>query len=488
MGRMKLSVPSYFFLLVFFLLIFFHMRGVIIHDEGYILNSAEKVLSGLTIYKDFHFSYTPGSVYAVALSFIFFGHTVFASRILMVLISLLGAFLIFKIAIKITKREIYGYVSTIIFLAWGPTHINFAWPVMFVLPTTLLILYLLVTYHESKKPWIPFVVGLLCVVVFLFKQNFGIIILPAIVALITAKKIKSAHILNALYGLLWGVILFSIYLLLTNSLSSFLSDFYEFTIRKVLINSEITTPLIYKDTFIKTLARLALYFSPFYLSIIAIGISIYRKRYHLIYIPLTVLLFLIVGIRPTTDYVHIVPIISLIGLPLIIITNQFPTTLTKLSAYSFAVLIILLGFHSSLFRGYYRWDIPLGNNNYFAKNRLDVFTNSQFSQELELMRITADKYSKKNDYIFVNTYAPLLYFVLERKSPTKYDFPGFAPSEVYEKSVIYALITKDVKLIFILSENDTSAIGKFTYKYYKKVRQIGNYYLYSKLDNPHIER
>ena len=480
MGRMKLSFSSYYFFFLTLVLLFFHTRGVIIHDEGYVINSAQKIFAGLTIYKDFHFSYTPGSVYSVALSFLLFGHSILASRILMLFCSIISSFLLFKIAQKITRRNIYGYISSAIYVAWGPSHINFAWPVMFVLPITFLVLFLLLKFNETKKAWIPFIVGLLCITDFLFKQNFGIIIIPVALSLLTVKGIKKIHLLYALYGFLWGIVFLGIYLLATNSLTGFVSDFYEFTIKKIIINNEITTPLIYKDTFLRSIARLSLYFSPFYLSFAAFAILFYRKRYHLLFLPLTVFLFLIVGIRPTTDYVHVVPILSMLGIPIIIILNQLPTSLIKLAGYTLIIFLLALGFHTALFKGYYRWDQRLSENNSFVANNLNVFTNQAFKLELHDLSTTVNKYSEKNDYIFVNTYAPLLYFALDRQQPSTYDFPGFTDSNTYQKEVVYSLITKDVKLIFLIDKDEKSEIGDFTRKYYAPLGQVGNYYLFKK--------
>ncbi len=488
MGRMKLSVSSYFFISTFLILLFFHTRGVIIHDEGYVLNSAHNILSGLTLYKDFHFSYTPGSVYLVSLFFSLFGESVLSSRILMVLLSFGSVILIYSLTKQITKRNIYGYISAVLFLAWGPSHINFAWPVMFVLPFTLAILYLLAKNNTKKYPFLPFTVGILCFVVFLFKQNFGIIFLPTLLSFLTVKNRNKTDILYVFYGLAWGIIIFCTYLLLTDSFASFASDFYTFTIRKVLLQNDITTPLFYSDTPVKIAARSLLYFSPLYLSLIAIGILVYRKRYHLMYIPLAVFLYLIVGIRPTTDYVHVVPILSLIGLPIVIIANQFPTSFVKITVYSFVIILVLLGFHSALFRGYYRWDRMLSENNQYIGGKVKILTNPQFKSINNTLLNIVNNSTKKGEYIFINTYAPLEYFVLERENPTPYDFPGFIQPSDYEQSVVYNLIAKNVKVVFLLSENDESEIGTYVRKNYRMKEHVGDYFVYIKLDNQPVGR
>lgn len=201
------------------------------------------------------------------------------------------------------------------------------------------------------------------------------------------------------------------------------------------------------------------------------------------YIPLTVLLYLFVGIRPTTDYVHVVPILSLIGLPIVIIANQFPTSFVKMTVYSFVVLLVVLGFHSALFRGYYRWDRMLSENNQYVGGKVKILTNPQFASINNMLSNIVNKFTKKGEYIFINTYAPLEYFVLERENPTPYDFPGFVSPTTYEQTVIYNLIAKKVKIVFMLSENDQSKIGNYVRKNYRMKEHVGDYYTYIRLDN-----
>ena len=106
--------PSYLVLLIIFLLpilFFFHTRGVITHDEGYILHSAEKVAAGLNPYGDFRFVYTPGSILLTALSFKVLGVSILSSRILMLLFSVASCFLIYKCLHLSTRSKVYATIA-----------------------------------------------------------------------------------------------------------------------------------------------------------------------------------------------------------------------------------------------------------------------------------------------------------------------------------------------------------------------------------------
>ena len=48
------------------LLSFFHLKGIIPYDEGWVLHPAVRFLQGDVPYKDFHFIYTPGSIFIAA--------------------------------------------------------------------------------------------------------------------------------------------------------------------------------------------------------------------------------------------------------------------------------------------------------------------------------------------------------------------------------------------------------------------------------------
>ncbi len=477
---MRFTRHKAYFIILLPILIYFHFRGLIVHDEGYVLNSAEKFLQGLIPYRDFHFSYTPISIFLTTLSFLIFGSSIFSSRILMLILSVASTLLIYKIVKLTAKKDLYAFLSVLLYISWGPSHINFSWPVMFVIPFALLSIYLTLLYSTTRIYFLPFLVGFLSFMVFLSKQNFGIIFLPIAIHFIIFNKDKFQKVLELFYGYAWGIIIFVLYLLTTQSFPGFISDFYTFTIQKVLINQDITTSILFIDTPIQTIFRAGLYFVLPLLSVLCIFILIYRKRYQLVFVPTITLLFFVIGMRPTSDYVHLVPLLSLLGLPAAIIINKLPLPSVKAAMYVLLVTMIATGFQTALFKGYYRWDTVLSENNYFLSDKANVYTNRKFLSEYSDIKSAITSYSQEGEYIYFDTYAPLLYFLLDRPQPNPYDFPGFIPDAEYQQLSIYSLVAKDVKIVFLTDRNPNTSLRKHVIEKYTFIKKIGDYYLYLK--------
>src|SRR5712692_434239 len=123
---------GYLFSIVFLIiLVFFHFRGVIFYDEGYILNSALRVAHGEVPYRDFDVNYTPISFLTTAVFLKMFGESVFAGRLAALTVSVFSLFALFKILQLITKNKLFIVLCLLFFTAWGSAHINFPWSTMF---------------------------------------------------------------------------------------------------------------------------------------------------------------------------------------------------------------------------------------------------------------------------------------------------------------------------------------------------------------------
>ena len=85
------------FLIYISILVFFHTKGAIYYDEGYILNSALRITNGQIPYKDFDMAYTPLSFLTTALFFKIFGISVLSGRLVALIISILSTFVLYKI-------------------------------------------------------------------------------------------------------------------------------------------------------------------------------------------------------------------------------------------------------------------------------------------------------------------------------------------------------------------------------------------------------
>ncbi len=451
-GRMRLNTLTILYILLLPILIFFFTRGVITHDEGYILNSSWKMLSGIMPYRDFHFVYTPGSLFLTTLSFALFGVSILSSRILMLFIAVASIALIYGIIVKATNNRLYAVIAILIFVAWGPTHINFSWPVMYAIFTGLLTSYLLMKFLETRQARFLYFSGISAFLVFVAKQNFGVVfIAPVFIFFLTKSSRQVKYLLNFLTGYIWGIIGFLLYLLNASSFGPFFSDLYFFTIKRILINDALTTHFIYKDHFIPMIFRTGFYLLIPFVCIATLILLYTRRRFHLLFLPTFVLLFYIVGIRPTTDYIHLVPLLSLIGIPIVLYLRFNIYTMLRYLILVFSLILIVVGFHTALYKGYYRWDTPLITHNYFLNNdRIHIFTNEKFYYEFNDMIATTSRYTKDEDYIFVNSYNPLLYFITNRREPVKNNYltTEINPKEYYEE-MVGNLVAKKIKLVIL---------------------------------------
>lgn len=470
-----------FILVLLLILVFFHTRGVITHDEGYILQSSLRFLNGEIPYKDFHFAYTPGSIFLTSLSFLLFSPSILSSRILMILISLITSVLIYRTIFLSTRNKLYSFLAVFMYIAWGPTHINFAWPVMFCIPLGILVCYLFLKFIETPKERFLFLAGITVFLLFLFKQNFGVAgIVATFLFFLTYRKAQTlSTFLTFAYGFIWSGILFSLYLFVTNSFVDFFNDLYFFTFNRILIQGGLDTPFIFYDIPLKTFARALLYLSPLIASIASIALIIIRRRYILLFISAFVLSFYIVGIRPTTDYIHLVPLLSLIGIPLVFFLRFNTFSTIRIVTIVGIIGLTGLGFYTALFKGYYRWDEPLFfHSTFYSDSRVNIFVSDKTKNDFSKFINVIDANSKKGDYILINSYAPMYYFISKRLEPTRNNYVTYDVNRGrYEYEVILALSRKHIPLI-ILPKQSIEPINAFIKSTYTYLDSFGDYEVY----------
>ena len=105
---MTLSRYAYLILLVLsiLLLLITAFKGLFFPDEGYIVNSAQRILDGQVLYRDFDFVYTPLTAYATSLAFFLGGSSILSERIFNLLISLGTGFALVKIGQRLSSHPI----------------------------------------------------------------------------------------------------------------------------------------------------------------------------------------------------------------------------------------------------------------------------------------------------------------------------------------------------------------------------------------------
>lgn len=92
------------------------------YDEGYLLDGVERIMEGQVIYRDFHHTYAPGRFYLVGAAFSVAGKHIFVERFIFALLQAMKCMLAFLIVRKITGSK-YAYLAPLLIAAApGPWH------------------------------------------------------------------------------------------------------------------------------------------------------------------------------------------------------------------------------------------------------------------------------------------------------------------------------------------------------------------------------
>ncbi|MBI2028544.1 MAG: glycosyltransferase [Candidatus Levybacteria bacterium] len=464
------------------LLVLTHTRGIVYSDEGYMLNSAQRMLDGQLPYRDFHLAYTPGTIYLIALSFILFGQSILSERIISIILSLLTLFVLFSILKLITKKYVLIFAALLIYLVWGPMHINFLWPVMLALFTGFLTCYLLLIALNRKGLFFFLIAGATTSITFLFKQNFGIgLLLNSLLFFFFLNSSRVRYFSIFISGVAITTIVFIVYLTNTNSLFAFIDDLNVYTIQRIVTDKTLSTPFFYTHGSINSIPKTIFYIFPLIVSLLAVFYALrFKKKY--LFLASFCLIYYVLGIRPTTDYVHLVPLLAVTGIPLVLINELSQSLVIKKTLMIIFIVLILLGLYTAFFKGYYRWEEPLIQQNYFLNNsRAKVWVGKAHSLESgELLSFLGTKMGK-NPYIFTNSYKPMLYFMSGYKNPTKFDLLSPSKTDLpYKEEIIKDLEEKNVKIILTENTSETMYLGEYITKNYKIMKRVNNLFIWER--------
>ncbi len=470
--KKQLNLVTYFFFLCIPLLIFFHLRGFVAHDEGWILNPATRLLHGEAVYRDFHFIYTPGTLFFTTGLYALFGESVIIARLAAVAIAFLTLLIVYSLVKRATGRATAGIRAASLSLAWGPMHINFLWPVMFAVPACTAACLLILKAGQGRKSKYFLFTGMAVSLAFLSKQNFGaaMILSLSLYFLLYPPIRKIQYVAACISGFLLALFPVLLYFLFTGTLRDFAADMYYFMIEKTIFMRLQDTPFFYPAPLLKMLIKNLLYLTPFIISGFSFYIA-YKYTKKLLILPLFSGFFYLFGIRPTTDYIHLLPLLAVTGIPLSLLVTQKKLPLLKAISIIFALFLLVSGLYDALLRNYYRWDTPILNHTVQVENpKLGILMTQNAATTLSLLTTVVNKYSDKDDFVFFYAYTPLYYMLLERRNPTRFDF--FPPlNEKDQREIVIDLQNKAVQLIVTEHplKNDDSTIAAFIKKHYSLI-------------------
>jgi hypothetical protein len=151
-------------------------RGLILSDEGYLLQQAVDLLDGRVLYREMDSFVTPGIWFLLAGTFGLFGASVFVSRMLMVLAAIALTLVAFRIVHRIAGER-YGLsaVATVLaFFVWAFPAWTFSFYSPFAVLFALWGLERLLAFDDSGRPRDLLWVGALFGLSICFKQNYGV--------------------------------------------------------------------------------------------------------------------------------------------------------------------------------------------------------------------------------------------------------------------------------------------------------------------------
>lgn len=439
-------------------------KGINYFDEGYIIEGARRILTGEVPYRDFHFIYTPGVIYLLAFSLRFFGQYIIVERIAAMVVSIIGVIFLGLLIRRQTKNNLLMFLSMVSYTLWGPTHINFLWPIMVVLPLIFIYLFLLLESHF-------FLAGSVAALVLLCKHNLGGALVISLLCYFVCVKRSRRQILMICTGFMSVITLFILHLLATRSFFPFLADMNTYTIQEILVKKSFSVPFPTQP-----IGKFLLYIFPGVVSFILSGLILHKKNKKLLIIPLTIFTLYLFGIFPTPDWTHLTPFISLMGILFALIFHIVRNKCQPL-IYLLMMMSISAGIYSVLMRNYYRWEAPLIQHTHcFSSGRMKYMCIDEKNYAIITQTVLPiQKQTTKNGYIFAFYNNPLYYFLTQRDNPTPFiDFNVVIGKEA-ELKVIHSLLQKKVVIIitrFPPQNNQSTIINNYIKENYTPLSSV----------------
>ena len=480
-----------FFAFVVIFLLYVHTRGFIPYDDGWFLFAASRMIHGEIPYKDFQYLYNPGSLYINAFAFLLFGENIFSSRIMAFFFSLATVATFYFLGKRLSMPFWITALVICNYLFWGPSHINFIWPVMVTILTGLVNNYLFFRGTQSKdlryRTKVLFFTGVIAALTLILKQNFGLaLFLNNILVFAFLKEYRnlaSVRIYLVGYLLVWLVQI--LYFFFTNSLVIYINDMIYFMFDKILKHGMLASPYPweYSASYLYIIIKILFYLSPFLIALGALILSI-RRRSKLFYFATFCLSYYALSIRPTTDYVHLAPLLSMTSISFVVLFALLKEKRNKIMLTVFVSILAAVGLYSSFFSNYYRWHAPMIHDTTFLNNpKAQIWTSSKEAVVANQVVSYIEEKTKKNDYIFIYSLSPMFYFLTDTRNPTRYDY--FHPAIQTDQDVdetIQILQKRKVKLIV----SDTklspkqSKVEAYILKNFRLTKQIDKYYFFSR--------
>jgi hypothetical protein len=168
------------------------------YDEGYLLDGVERIMEGQVIYRDFHHTYAPGRFYLMGAAFSVAGKHIYVERFIFALLQALKCMLAFLVVRKITRSN-WAYLAPLIILA-APG----AWHKVFFSSLGLLSAYVIMVAMESDTVKRYVIAGLVAGACAVFRQDAaGFAVIGGAVAVAVFQIKEKRGVAGVLKRWLW---------------------------------------------------------------------------------------------------------------------------------------------------------------------------------------------------------------------------------------------------------------------------------------------
>lgn len=453
---MRLSYLRVLLLILLPIILYFQTRGLNFGEEGRILLSAEKLLQSKEFYFDSYFFISPLSVLSTAVFFELFGVSVLSLRILITAVSIVSSFLVFRIVKLSTRNTFYSTIATLIFFAWGPLHLTFTNTLSFALMSVLLTVFFLLKFLETRKNRYLVVAGIASFLVFISYYLIGILLLfPVLLFFLVKSSRRIEYILSFVYGYIWALIFFTVFMLFTDSFGSFfyimvkaIDDQGQNTLKGLNFASKY-------GIFVSTISVVILP-ATFLLLFI-------RRRFHLLFIPFVSGIFFIGNPVP------------LIGILLVLYLRYNISSTLRMALLLIAFFLMFLGFRNA-YLGKTAYG-ELYSYHTFYDARVKLFISEELEKELNSIKNIVIRHDT-GDEIYIASENYLLYFVFQKPDPIERRFFYFSENE-YNKMLLGNLVAKKIRTLFVsknqIHNPQLDAYISKNYKLEKRLKSIDYY-------------
>jgi hypothetical protein len=428
------------------------------YDEGWFVAAAERMAKGQKIYTDFLYLYNPGSLLVNRLAMGLLGTSILATRMLALVNSLVAIWIIHLISGRLKLSKLTEILTLGVYVFWGPGQINFGWPVMWCLTAGLACgLWI----WDKKYRWAGVAAGL----TFVCKQNFGMaIVLICLVYLRWEIRRLAAG---------WGVVMLAMmgYLWLNGSLTAYISQIWYFTVDRILVGGALASPWPWEFAgpagykLIKT----GLYLTPLVIAIWAFGKS---RSPEAKFLPLLAMGYYMFSIRPTTDFIHLAPLLAVTG-P--VMASARPNRWLSLGLG----ILLICGVYKAVWGRYYRWNTPLVAQNVWVNHpKVRLFTDETAARSIWGLSSYFETNLSPEKNLFVYSFSPVWYVILGKANPTKYDYVHSGVTLANdEKQIISDLQAKNVSTILTDHEiaGDRTPVANFISENFEPSFRVNEY-------------